>query len=65
MSAGPICWASMNSARSLAPALVSGHLASLWVYLLAPTLGAVLAVPACCGVREPGCCCAAASSTAH
>jgi len=65
MFAGPICGASMNPARSLAPALVSGHLASLWVYLLAPTLGAVLAVPACCGVREPGCCCAAASSTAR
>ena len=56
MFAGPICGASMNPARSLAPALVSGHLAHLWIYLLAPTLGALLAVPACISVREPGCC---------
>jgi aquaporin Z len=56
MFAGPICGASMNPARSLAPALVSGHLEHLWVYLLAPLAGAWLAVPACCGVREPGCC---------
>jgi aquaporin Z len=43
--AGPICGASMNPARSLAPALVSGNLQHLWVYLAAPPLGAVLAVP--------------------
>lgn len=45
MFAGPICGASMNPARSLAPAVVSGHVDSVWVYLLAPTLGALLAVP--------------------
>ena len=45
MFAGPICGASMNPARSFAPALVSGHLASLWIYLLAPCIGAVIAVP--------------------
>jgi aquaporin NIP len=56
MFAGPICGASMNPARSLAPALVSGHLEMLWIYLLAPALGALLAVPACISVREPGCC---------
>lgn len=43
--AGPICGASMNPARSLAPAIVSGHVSSLWVYLAAPTLGAAIAVP--------------------
>jgi aquaporin Z len=56
MFAGPICGASMNPARSLAPAVISGHLQHLWVYLAAPALGAILAVPACCGVRERGCC---------
>jgi aquaporin NIP len=46
MFAGPVCGASMNPARSLAPAIVSGHLASVWVYLTAPFLGAAIAVPA-------------------
>lgn len=44
MFAGPICGASMNPIRSISPALVSGHTEHLWVYLSAPTLGAVLAV---------------------
>src|SRR5437762_8300895 len=56
MFAGPICGASMNPARSLAPAVVSLHLQSLWVYLLAPTIGALVGVLACRCVREPGCC---------
>ena len=56
MFAGPICGASMNPARSLAPALVSGHLEHLWIYLCAPVLGALAAVPACRCVREEGCC---------
>ena len=43
--AGPICGASMNPARSLGPALMSGQTQHLWVYLVATTLGAVLAVP--------------------
>jgi aquaporin NIP len=38
--AGPICGASMNPVRSLAPALVSNHLEHLWLYLIAPILGA-------------------------
>jgi aquaporin NIP len=45
MFAGPICGASMNPVRSLAPALVSGHLQYVWIYLLAPFLGAAVAVP--------------------
>ena len=64
MFAGPVSGASMNPARSLAPAVVSGHFEFLWVYLAAPLLGALLAVPACCGVREAGCCCAAPETQA-
>jgi aquaporin Z len=56
MFAGPICGASMNPARSLAPAVVAGQLGALWIYLIAPVLGALLAVPACLCVREAGCC---------
>jgi MIP family channel proteins len=39
--AGPICGASMNPARSLGPALVSGVWTAQWIYLVAPMLGAV------------------------
>lgn len=42
--AGPLSGASMNPARSLAPALVGGHLADAWVYVAAPVAGALLAV---------------------
>jgi aquaporin NIP len=43
MFAGPICGASMNPVRSLSPAIVSGNVATLWIYLTAPVLGATLA----------------------
>ena len=39
---GPVSGASLNPARSLGPALVSGELGSLWIYLLAPLVGATL-----------------------
>ena len=51
MFAGPICGASMNPARSIAPAIVSGHLASLWIYLAGPVIGAALAVPCWRGMK--------------
>ena len=54
--AGPICGASMNPARSLAPALVSLDLSSLWIYLTAPVVGAGVGVTMCRCVREEGCC---------
>jgi len=43
MFGGPISGASMNPARSLGPALVSGDLHGLWIYLTAPFVGAVAA----------------------
>ncbi len=52
--AGGISGASMNPARSLAPALVSGHLAAVWVYLAAPPLGAAAAVPCWWLIRPDG-----------
>jgi aquaporin NIP len=51
-----ICGASMNPARSLAPAVVSQHLSSLWIYMFAPTAGALVAVVGCRCVREEDCC---------
>jgi aquaporin NIP len=39
---GPISGASLNPARSLGPALVSGELDALWIYLIAPLLGGLL-----------------------
>jgi aquaporin Z len=54
--AGPISGASMNPARSLAPAVMSGDLESLWIYLLAPILGAISAVFVCCCIHEKPCC---------
>ena len=42
----PLTGASMNPARSLAPALVTGTWTNLWIYLLAPVTGMALAVTA-------------------
>jgi aquaporin Z len=54
--AGPVSGASMNPARSLAPAVVSGHVEHLWVYLAAPVVGAALAIPVCRCVHASPCC---------
>jgi len=43
--AGPISGASMNPARSLAPAVVTMQYGSVWIYLVAPVAGALAAVP--------------------
>jgi aquaporin Z len=45
MFAGPVCGASMNPVRSISPAIVSGHLEHLWLYIVAPIFGAALAIP--------------------
>ena len=58
--AGPISGASMNPARSLAPALVGGELNNLMLYLTAPFAGAACAVPVCLCAREKSCCAGAA-----
>lgn len=62
MFAGPVCGASMNPARSIAPALLSGRWDSQWVYLVAPTLGALSAVYLCQLVRGKAECCPACAS---
>ena len=56
MFAGPISGASMNPARSLGPAAVSQHFQHLWIYLVAPMIGAGVGVLGCRCVRERGCC---------
>ena len=56
MIGGPVTGASMNPARSLGPALVSGHFASLWVYLTAPVLGMFMAYPICRWIQGEECC---------
>lgn len=62
--AGPISGASMNPARSLAPAVVSGRLEHLWIYLLAPVLGALAAVFLCRCIQGRACCSAGKESCA-
>ncbi len=54
--AGPISGASMNPARSIAPAVLTVHLSSLWLYISAPIGGALVGVVACRCAREEGCC---------
>jgi aquaporin NIP len=56
MFAGPITGASMNPARSIAPAIMSGNVEGLWIYIFAPILGCFLAVVSCQLVKDDNCC---------
>ncbi len=52
---GPISGASMNPARSLAPAVVSMHLDHVWIYIVAPLAGALVAGPLWHFICSPPC----------
>jgi aquaporin NIP len=54
--AGPISGASMNPARSLAPAVVTMHLDHVWIYIVAPLAGALASVPLCRCIHSSPCC---------
>lgn len=56
MFAGPVSGASMNPARSLGPAIMSGELGSAWLYIVAPITGMTLASPMCRWVQGKDCC---------
>jgi aquaporin Z len=53
--AGPISGASMNPARSFAPAVVSMHLDHVWIYIVAPFAGALVAGPLWHFICAPTC----------
>lgn len=54
--AGPITNASMNPIRSLAPAIASLKFDNLWIYIIAPIIGALLAVSTCKFIKDDNCC---------
>lgn len=56
MVGGPLTGASMNPARSLGPALVSMEWQSMWIYIVGPVIGVILALPTCRWIQGPDCC---------
>ena len=53
LAAVPFTGASVNPARSIAPALLGGDLSKLWIYLVAPVVGAVIAALVYRAVNSP------------
>ncbi len=53
---GPLTGASMNPARSLAPAIASGLWQHHWIYWIGPGLGSLAASPWCRYIQGPECC---------
>lgn len=53
---GPLTGASLNPARSIGPALISGRLDHLWLYIVSPIMGAGLATLFCSSAHGRGCC---------
>ena len=49
----PISGASMNPARSIAPAAISGDIKHLWIFIIAPIMGAVASVPFYNIIQQP------------
>ncbi len=49
---GPLTRASLNPARTLGPAIVSGNYADIWLYFVGPCIGAVLAALLYIGVLK-------------
>ncbi|WP_248723225.1 MIP/aquaporin family protein [Seonamhaeicola sp. ML3] len=56
MFAGPMTKASMNPIRSIAPAIFTGNFKDLWLYIIAPVVGAIAAVSSCKLVKDDQCC---------
>ncbi len=54
--AGPVTGASMNPARSLGPAIISGKIQYLWIYIPAPIIGSSCAILICRLIKGKECC---------
>ena len=56
MFAGPMTKASMNPIRSIAPAIFTGNFQHLWLYIVAPISGSIIAVFSCKLIKKDDCC---------